>query len=60
MAYDKEFRIKEDRIAKMLWEDRDDTLRYLGQRIAIVDFVDAANVAVIDTETMLDILIFSS
>ena len=60
MAYGKGFRTKEGGTAKVLWEDKGDTLRYLGQRIKVVDFVEAANAAVVDAERLLDELVFGS
>ena len=60
MSYGKGFRIKEGGTAKVLWEEGGEALRYLGQRIKIVDFVDAANAAVVDAEEILDQLVFGS
>jgi superfamily II DNA helicase RecQ len=60
MAYGKGFRKKEGGTAKVLWEDNGQALRYMGQRIKVVDFVDAANAAVVDAEVMLDQLVFGS
>ena len=60
MSYGKGFRTKEGGTAKVLWKDGDDTLRYLGQRIAVVDFMDVANAMIVDAKRMLDTLMFSS
>ena len=58
MAYGKGFRTKEGGTAKVLWEENGQALRYLGQRIKVEDFVDAANAAVADAEAILDRLVF--
>jgi superfamily II DNA helicase RecQ len=60
MTYGKGFRKKEGGMAKVLWEDNGEALRYMGQRIKVVDFVDAANAAVTDLEAMLDQFVFGS
>jgi superfamily II DNA or RNA helicase len=58
MTYGKGFRKKEGGMAKVLWEDNGEALRYMGQRIKVVDFVDAANAVVTDLEAMLDQFVF--
>ena len=35
-------------------------LRYLGQRIAVVDFINTANAMIVDAKRMLNTLMFSS
>ena len=60
MAYGKGFRTKEGGMAKVLWQDGGDVMRYVGQPIVVTHFVDSANVIVVDAEAVLEQLVFGS
>ena len=60
MAYGKGFRTREGGTPKVIWEENGEALRYMGHRVKVVDFLEAANEAVKDAEELLDKLVFSA
>ena len=60
MAYGKGFRTKKREMVKILWQDKGDVMRYIGQPIIVTHFVDSANMIVMDAEAILEQLVFGS